>query len=366
MGTGYTRNDTANNIADGNVINAADLDGEFDAIESAFNSSTGHTHDGTSAEGAPIEQVGPTQDVVITASAMRPKTDNTVDLGTTSLMYKDGFFDGTVTMHSLVVYDDEATDATIKLDANYPDGTANVALGLTALDSLDDTSPGGNNIAIGNAALTALTTGSHNISIGSSAGTALTTGGTNIAIGFESLSTEDTTGKNVAVGYRALKTQNASADAYNVAVGYDAGTATTTGSSNTLIGGLAGTAVTTGTQNVAIGTEALRNVSTGGQNVGVGESALKSCTTANSNVAVGTHTLSDFSTQSSGSTAVGHEALRYNTAHYNVGIGWSCFRTFPAPENYDYSGREVTIPDGDYTSLIDMPSPPRYEDLPEV
>jgi hypothetical protein len=52
--------------------------------------------------------------------------------------------------------------------------------------------------------------------------------------------------------------------------------------------------------------------------------------------------------------------------YYNVGVGWSCFRTYPAPENYDYSGRVVTIPDGDYTSLIDMPRPPRYEDLPEV
>ena len=49
MGTGYTRNDTANNIADGNIINASDLDGEFDAVESAFNSTSGHTHDGTSA-----------------------------------------------------------------------------------------------------------------------------------------------------------------------------------------------------------------------------------------------------------------------------------------------------------------------------
>ena len=29
MGTGYVRNDTSNNIADGNVINASDLDGEF-------------------------------------------------------------------------------------------------------------------------------------------------------------------------------------------------------------------------------------------------------------------------------------------------------------------------------------------------
>ena len=31
MGSEYTRNDAANNIADGNVISAADLDGEFDA-----------------------------------------------------------------------------------------------------------------------------------------------------------------------------------------------------------------------------------------------------------------------------------------------------------------------------------------------
>ena len=37
---GYTRNDTTNQIADGNVINAAPLDGEFNAIESAFNVST--------------------------------------------------------------------------------------------------------------------------------------------------------------------------------------------------------------------------------------------------------------------------------------------------------------------------------------
>ena len=30
MGTGYIRIDTANNIADGNVINAQDFDDEFD------------------------------------------------------------------------------------------------------------------------------------------------------------------------------------------------------------------------------------------------------------------------------------------------------------------------------------------------
>ena len=58
MGTGYTRNDTGNNIADGNVINASDLDGEFDAIVAAFNASSGHTHDGSTGEGPPIEAAG--------------------------------------------------------------------------------------------------------------------------------------------------------------------------------------------------------------------------------------------------------------------------------------------------------------------
>ena len=41
MPIGYaSRNDTSNNIASGQVLNAADLDGEFDAILVAFNSTT--------------------------------------------------------------------------------------------------------------------------------------------------------------------------------------------------------------------------------------------------------------------------------------------------------------------------------------
>jgi hypothetical protein len=58
MGTGYVRNDTGNNIADGNVINASDLDGEFDAVQAAFNASTGHSHDGTEGEGPKITADG--------------------------------------------------------------------------------------------------------------------------------------------------------------------------------------------------------------------------------------------------------------------------------------------------------------------
>ena len=56
MGSGYTRNDTSGNIANGKVIDATDLDGEFDAIVTAF-STSGHTHDGTAAEGGKVTKL---------------------------------------------------------------------------------------------------------------------------------------------------------------------------------------------------------------------------------------------------------------------------------------------------------------------
>jgi hypothetical protein len=99
---GYTRNDTLNNIADGNVISAADLDGEFDAIDAAFDEATGHVHDGTANNGAPITKVGPAQDLVVSTGAVTPKTDNAVDLGTSSFEFKDLYIDGTANIDSLV------------------------------------------------------------------------------------------------------------------------------------------------------------------------------------------------------------------------------------------------------------------------
>jgi hypothetical protein len=126
---GYTRADTGNNISDGNVINASDLDAEYDAIEAAFNNSTGHSHDGTSAEGAPIEKVGPVQDLVITATEVKPKTDNTLDLGTATLEFKDAFFDGTVKTDTLTV--DENATVTGNLTVN-----GNTTLGNAATDTV--------------------------------------------------------------------------------------------------------------------------------------------------------------------------------------------------------------------------------------
>ena len=107
---GYTRQDTANAIANGNVIDADDLDAEFNAIEAGFNSSTGHNHDGTSGEGAPILVLGPAQDLVVSTTNVNPKTNNVLDLGTASIQYKNAYFDGTVNTDVLTV--DQTTTLT--------------------------------------------------------------------------------------------------------------------------------------------------------------------------------------------------------------------------------------------------------------
>jgi hypothetical protein len=94
---GYTRQDTANNIANGNVIDADDFDAEYNAVEAAFNASSGHKHDGTAGEGAPITKVGPSQDLVVSATNVNPKTTNTLDLGVSAgVKFKDGYFQGTL------------------------------------------------------------------------------------------------------------------------------------------------------------------------------------------------------------------------------------------------------------------------------
>lgn len=91
---GYVRVDTSNNIADGNVIAAADLDNEFDGVQAAFSASTGHTHGGAVGEGAPIVKLGPNNDVTISAVLLAPKTTNTIDIGSSGLKYKDLYLAG--------------------------------------------------------------------------------------------------------------------------------------------------------------------------------------------------------------------------------------------------------------------------------
>jgi hypothetical protein len=199
---GYTRTDTTNNIADGNVINAADFDNEYNAIEAAFNASTGHTHDGTSAEGAPITKVGPAQDVTVSINAVLPKTDNAVDLGSGSLEFKDLYIDGTANIDSLVADTADINGGTIDgatiatSDITVGSGkTLNVSAGtLTLADNQisGDKVEGGTINAI---TINTLTSGTVDINGGAIDGTAI--GAASASTGaFTSLTSSSTTTLN--------------------------------------------------------------------------------------------------------------------------------------------------------------------------
>lgn len=151
MATGYTRNDTSNNIADGNIINAADLDGEFDAIQAAMDVSTGHTHDGTVGGGAPIITLGPAQDVVISTAIIRPKTDNAIDLGTSTLEFKDLYLDGIAQVDTLQVDESATVAANLTVSGNATISTnltvnGNTTIGNAATDTITVTADVASNL----------------------------------------------------------------------------------------------------------------------------------------------------------------------------------------------------------------------------
>ena len=133
---GYTRQRT---IADGNTIAADLFNGEYNALVSAFHVNTGHKHDGTAAEGPVIGVIGDaglatplnkivvdttndhlefyvdvsgasTQQFRIEDGAIVPITDNDIDLGTSSLEFKDLYIDGVAYVDSLAMPTTTVTD----------------------------------------------------------------------------------------------------------------------------------------------------------------------------------------------------------------------------------------------------------------
>ena len=126
---GYTRQSSLNND---DTITAALFNNEYNQLLAAFNNTTGHKHDGTAAEGPIIALIGDaglstplnkiqidtTNDTIdfsidvsgtsteqfnVQDGAIVPATDNDIDLGTSSLEFKDAYFDGTVTLDGLVI-----------------------------------------------------------------------------------------------------------------------------------------------------------------------------------------------------------------------------------------------------------------------
>jgi len=131
MAQTYTRQSS---MSDGDTITAALFNNEYNQLVNAFTyssssvSTTGHRHDGTAGQGGNIHTIGDldflnkivadstnnrwgffvevsssaVEQIRIQDGAVVPVTDNDIDLGTSSLEFKDAYFDGTVTTDALV------------------------------------------------------------------------------------------------------------------------------------------------------------------------------------------------------------------------------------------------------------------------
>ena len=109
-------------------------------------------------------------------------------------------------------------------------------------------------------------------------------------MGYLALSADTKGSTSTAVGVAALATQNftSATNSYNTAVGYDAGSAVTTGINNTIIGGLAGDAFTTGNRNTLIGRAAGTAITTSNSdNTFIGEASGSAMTTGDANTFIG-------------------------------------------------------------------------------
>ena len=139
----------------GDTILAAHSNDEFNQLLAAFNATTGHTHDGTAGEGGPIGSIrdadslnkilvdstnnhlefyvevssAAVQQFRVQDGAIVPITDNDIDLGTSSLEFKDLFIDGTANIDTLSL-DGTAVTAT-GTEINLIDGGATI--GTTAV-----------------------------------------------------------------------------------------------------------------------------------------------------------------------------------------------------------------------------------------
>jgi hypothetical protein len=244
------------------------------------------------------------------------KVDTLQDVNGNAIISSDGSGNLTPnTFTGLTISGNLSVDGgTIKLDGNHPDGTDNVALGNTALDSLTS---GTNNTAIGSSALTANTTASNNTAVGYQALYA-NNAVRNTAIGYNSLRLT-VNDDNTAVGANSLESNTSGY--YNVGMGYLAGNSNTTGISNVAIGTLALRYNTTASNNTAVGHQSLQNNTDSG-NTAVGYQSLYANTSGSFNSSLGRDSLKANTTGIT-NTGIGHSALSANTtASKNTGLGY--------------------------------------------
>ena len=225
----------------------------------------------------------------------------------------------------------------------FKTGTANTSLGDGALDSLDGSSPGGSNVAIGKDAGTALTTGGNNTAVGALAADALTTGDGNVVMGYAAGGAATTTDHSVLIGYEAGGTGTLTGHD-NVFIGMRAGKTGTSVNSSIAIGREALSSITTGVDNVCIGMDAGKALVNGNYNTAVGTDALVTEDGHGKNVAVGWSTLKNLNSGVTGldgeNVAVGYDAGRNtNLGVYNTFVGSQAGQANTAGDNNTFIGR---------------------------
>ena len=156
MAQNYTRQST---FADGDTISASLFNNEYNQLLNAFAyssssaSSTGHRHDGSAGQGGNIFKIGDidflnkievdgtndrigfyvqvssstVEQIRIQDGAVVPVTDNDIDLGTSSLEFKDLFIDGTANIDSLVLSGSSTVTAILDEDDLSSDSATSLA-----------------------------------------------------------------------------------------------------------------------------------------------------------------------------------------------------------------------------------------------
>ncbi|CAB4164619.1 hypothetical protein UFOVP830_57 [uncultured Caudovirales phage] len=176
----------------------------------------------------------------------------------------------------------------------------NVAIGAQAL--ANDTQ--GNNLAIGNGALSQNINGFNNVALGTECMYAADNANGDIAIGYHALY-YDTGGSNVGIGYTALGLNQTGYN--NIGIGNAALYSNLIGANNMAIGSNALYSNQTGDNNTAIGSSALYNNQNGNYNTAIGFSALSGNLTGSGNFAVGYNAM-NFSQYGSNNFAIGANA----------------------------------------------------------
>lgn len=202
--SGYTRQSVAD-IVPTAVVRAAPINAEYNKLRDAFTQSdtgtTGHKHDGTSDEGSYVPLIADldaknkiivsqvdnrfgvfvevsnvsTEQLRFQDGVIVPVLDNDIDLGTSSLEFKNVYVDGTAYIDTVSIGDNDYTTIT---NNDYVVASGNLNFDVAGNINLD---ADGGNVALKDAGLTyaTLTSNSGNLTLKSGTTTAVTFTGAN-------------------------------------------------------------------------------------------------------------------------------------------------------------------------------------------